>query len=106
MIKIPDKTFFKGAAQNKLVLGGFASVYTLSNTKTWDEITQTTLFFASGNNGGVPSSMRYGVGVAIVRDDVGIQIYKPNSADTNIYFRQRWNGAWYTFVERYILLPC
>lgn len=71
-----------------------ASVYQLSDERTWDAITQTTFVLASGNNGGVPSSMKYGVGVAIVRGTVGIQIYKPNSEDTNIYFRQRWNGAW------------
>lgn len=71
-----------------------ASIYQLSDERTWDAITQTTLVLASGNNGGVPSSMKYGVGVAIVRGAVGIQIYKPNSADTNIYFRQRWSGAW------------
>ena len=71
-----------------------ASVYQLSDERTWDAITQTTFVLASGNNGGVPSPMKYGVGVAIVRGTVGIQIYKPNSSDTNIYFRQRWNGAW------------
>lgn len=38
--------------------------------------------------------MKYGVGFCIVRGDYGIQIYLPNSADTNMYVRQRWNGAW------------
>ena len=66
----------------------------LSDSVTWDSLNKNCLVVAYGNNGGVPSSMLYGVGLCIVVGNNILQLYLPNSSDTHLYMRQKWEGTW------------